>query len=62
MAQRSIRFPDDLEAAVEAETARLGHPHTFSSFMLNAARKALGSAKVRETASASANGGKKDKG
>lgn len=41
MRQRAIRFPDDLDAAIEAEARRLGHPHTFSSVIVNAARRAL---------------------
>lgn len=34
MPQRSIRFPDELAAAVEAEAVRRGKPHTFSSVLL----------------------------
>lgn len=33
--QRAIRFPDDLHDAIEAEAQRLGHPHTFSSVVVN---------------------------
>lgn len=39
--QRAIRFPDDLHDAIEAEAERLGHPHTFSSCVINATRRAL---------------------
>ena len=36
--QRAIRFPDDLHDAIEAEAQRLGHPHTFSSVIINGMR------------------------
>lgn len=40
--QRAIRFPDDLHDAIEAEARRLGHPHTFSSVVVNDMRVARG--------------------
>lgn len=42
--QRAIRFPDDLDAAIEAEAQRLGHPHTFSSVVINGMRRDLATA------------------
>ena len=42
MRQRAIRFPDDLHDAIEAEAKRLGPPWTFSSVIVNAARRAVG--------------------
>lgn len=41
MPQHSIRFPDELYAAIEAEARRRGHPHTFSSVVVNTLREAL---------------------
>jgi hypothetical protein len=41
MPQRAIRFPDDLHDAIVAKVAQLGRPHTFSSFVVNAADAAL---------------------
>lgn len=38
MAQRSVRFPDDLEAAIEAESSRRGRPHSFSSVLVEVMR------------------------
>lgn len=43
MGQRSIRFPDDLEAAVEAEATTLDR--SFSWVVLNAVRAELGRGK-----------------
>ncbi len=34
MPQRSIRFPDELHDAIEAEAERRGRPHTFSSVLV----------------------------
>jgi hypothetical protein len=34
MPQRSIRFPDELHDAIEAEATRRGHPHSFSSVLI----------------------------
>ncbi len=34
MPQRSIRFADELHAAIDAEAARRGRPHTFSSVLV----------------------------
>ena len=34
MPQRSVRFSDDLHAAIEAEAERRGKPHTFSSVLI----------------------------
>lgn len=53
MAQRSIRFPDELHDAIDAEAERRGKPHTFSSVLIEAAgngmralEAALGSGEV----------------
>lgn len=39
--QRSIRFPPDIHEAIEAEAKRRGHPHSFSSIVVNAVRSAI---------------------
>ena len=41
MAQRAIRFSADLTDRITAEVIRMGHPHTFSSFVVNACEAAL---------------------
>ncbi len=46
MAQRSVRFSDELHAAIEAEAERRGKPHTFSSVLQEAAARGLGMAGV----------------
>lgn len=53
MPQRAIRFPDDLHDRIVAEVERLGHPHTFSSFVVNASESALSAAETPSDSAAS---------
>jgi hypothetical protein len=50
MPQRAIRFPQDVHDAIEAEAKRQGHPHTFSSIVVNTMRAALSSSETPEPA------------
>ncbi len=44
MPQRSVRFPDELHAALEAEATVRGKPHTFSSVLIEWAERGRGPA------------------